>query len=97
MRRRVVATVLAVSFLFTIGCATHIHKVGNGPQGNDVVAERQWYVVWGLAPINKIDSNTIAGGATDYEIKTESTFIDVLISAVLGWTSIHARTVTVHK
>ena len=33
-------------------CATHGHKMGNGAQGNDMMEARQWYVLFGLVPIN---------------------------------------------
>jgi len=54
MLKKVTSAVLIVSVLFVIGCATHIHKVGNGAQGNDVMTQRQWYVLWGLVPITSI-------------------------------------------
>lgn len=91
------AVFLIVAMLFVIGCAAHTHKVGEGAQGNDITNARQWYLLWGLVPINNVDTNTMANGATDYEITTALTPLDVVISVVLGEISIYCRTVTVQK
>ena len=97
MFRKLSAVFLIVAMLFVIGCAAHTHKVGNGAQGTDIVEARQWYVLWGLVPINDVDTNAMAGGATDYEITTQVTVIDFVISAVLGNISINCRSVAVQK
>ena len=83
MFRKLSAAFLIAAMLFVIGCAAHTHKVGNGAQGSDTVEARQWYVLWGLVPINDVDTNAMAAGATDYEITTEFTIVDLVISAVL--------------
>ena len=41
MLRKLSAIVLVVGILFVVGCSTHIHKVGNGAQGNDMMEMRQ--------------------------------------------------------
>ncbi len=97
MFRKFSVVFLIVAMLFVIGCAAHVHKVGQGAQGNDITMARQWYVLWGLVPINEVDTNAIAEGATDYEITTLVTPLDFVISAVLGQISINCRTVSVQK
>ena len=97
MFRKLSAVFLILAMLFVIGCAAHTHKIGNGAQGNDITNARQWYVLWGLVPINNVDTSTMAAGATDYEITTALTPLDVVISAVLGQVTIYCRTVTVQK
>ncbi len=97
MFRKLSAVLLIVGILFVIGCATHTHKVGNGAQGTDMIESRQWYVLWGLVPINDVDTTVMAGGATDYDIMTEVNLLDAIISAVLSEISISCRTVTVRK
>ena len=91
------ALLLIVAMLFVIGCATHKHKIGNGAQGTDMIESRQWYVLWGLVPINEVDTAAMAGETTDYEITTEVNFIDAIINVVLSEISINCRTVTVRK
>ncbi len=78
-------------------CSTHTHVVGNGGQGGQVQQERQWYILWGLVPINKVDTKTMVGNATNYTIKTEQSFIDGLISFVASVVTVSTRTVEVTK
>lgn len=37
MFTKVFAVLLIVGILFVIGCAAHVHKVGNGAQGNTIL------------------------------------------------------------
>ena len=83
--------------LVVIGCTTHVHTVGKGPQGYDVTGARQWYIVYGLVPINEVDTNAMAGEATDYEIITSYTPVDFIIGVVAGFITVSSRTVTVQK
>ncbi|MBN1756450.1 hypothetical protein JW877_09595 [bacterium] len=80
-----------------MSCAAHHHKVGNGAQGNQVVAARSWYILWGLVPLNEVDSQAMAGGAADYEIHTEVSPLDFVISILTGIVTVNSRTVTVTK
>lgn len=97
MFRKCLAVVLILGVLLIISCATHVHKVGNGAQGNDMMIERQWYLLFGLMPVNEVDTNAMAGGATDYEIITQYTGLDIIFNAVAGVVSANTRTVIVRK
>ncbi len=92
---KVVSILLLI--LFFVGCTTHIHKVGSGPQSYDSEELRQWYVLWGLVPINDVDTKDMAGDAINYEIKTEVTPLDFLISIPASTVTVTSRTVTVVK
>jgi hypothetical protein len=92
MKRLIPVLMLAV--LVLAGCAAHTHMVGEGAQGTEMMIKRQWYVL-DLAPINEVDTRDMAGGATDYTIKTEANFVDVLITVLVP--VITTRTVTVTK
>lgn len=83
--------------LTMVGCATHTHVIGNGGTDSSMVEQRQWYVLWGLVPINDVDSSKMAAGARDYTIVTETSLIDGLINAVLGVVTVQTRTVTVMR
>jgi len=91
-----IVTIVLLLFVF-IGCATHIHKVGNGPQSYNSQEERQWYILWGLVPLNDIDTNGMVGDTKNYEITTEMTPLDILVGIPAGWVSVTSRTVTVVK
>ena len=95
MLRKCSAILLILGIMLVVGCAAHVHKVGDGARGNDMMQARQWYVLFGLVPLNEVSTNTMAGGATDYEIKTEYTVLDFIINAFAGVVS--SRTVTVTK
>ncbi len=97
MFKKCSAVLIIAAMLFVIGCSTHVHQIGKGAQGTDMIESRQWYVLWGLIPINEVDTAAMAGGATDYEIMTQANLIDVIINTVLSEVSIHCRTVTVRK
>ena len=96
MRKAIIAATL-ISLLIVVGCSTHIHTVGSGPQSYEIVEARQWYILFGLVPLNTVDTKTMAAGATDYEIKTEQSPLDILMNIFTGQISIYSRTVTVTK
>lgn len=97
MKKLVQVVVLAAMLLVLIGCAAHTHIVGNGAQTGAMEEQRQWYVLWGLVPINEVNTDVMAAGATDYTIKTEQSALDVVINIFTTWVSVNSRTVTVTK
>ncbi|MDZ7263178.1 MAG: hypothetical protein ONB16_01245 [candidate division KSB1 bacterium] len=98
MNRRMMLVIgLAVIVCFLMGCAAHIHKVGTGAQSSQKVEARQWYALWGLVPINQVNTDQMAEGAKNYTIKTEQSALDVLINIFTGYVSVVSRTVTVTK
>lgn len=96
MIKKIICLTLIVFVLFP-GCYSISHTVGDGHKGSNIETARQWYVLWGLVPLNKVDSKDMAKGATDYTIKTEITALDFLISIVTGWVTIYPMTVEVKK
>ena len=95
--KKVVVMIMIVSSLFLIGCSTHIHTVGTGPQTGQVESARQWWILFGLIPLNSVDVGAMSGGATNYEIKTSLAPLDILIGIPAGYITISSRTVTVTK
>lgn len=96
-RKATSVIMVAVFALLFIGCATHIHKVGNGAQGFDKVETRQWYILWGLIPLNDVDTNEIADGTADYTIQTQTAPLDIIMNIFTGYITVYSRTVTVTK
>ena len=88
---------IAVSSILLTSCYTLTHTVGNGGSGGEVVSKKQWYALWGLIPINHVDSKAMAAGATDYTITTKHDFIDLVIGIVTGIVTIQPKTVQVQK
>ena len=97
MLSKLTVVVFIVGILFVVGCATHIHKVGDGPQDNNMMEARQWYVLFGLVPLNEVNTHAMAGEANNYEIRTEHTVLDFIINIFTGLVSVNSRTVTVTK
>ena len=83
--------------VFAVACSTHIHTVGTGPSSGQEEKARQWYALYGLIPINKVDTNTMAGRSSNYEIKTSTTFGDFLVSLIPSMVTVSCRTVKVTK
>ncbi len=98
MSKKIISLVAVLVIVGLIaGCAAHIHKVGQGAQGVAKKEARQWYALWGLVPINEIDTGQMADGAADYTIKTEQAALDVIINIFTTYVSVVSRTVTVTK
>ncbi len=95
--KKTAALLVALSLLWLIGCAGHVHTIGSGPAGHTQIEARQWYVIWGLIPINDVDSTQMVGDAADYKIKTEMNALDVIISWIGSFVTVMCRTVTVTK
>lgn len=98
--KKVKSLLLIAVFALTLAlssCYTMVHTVGDGARGGQVTAQKQWYALYGLVPINNVNSKTMAGGAENYTITTEITFIDYVISAFTSWVTITVQTVEVQK
>ena len=98
--KKVVVMIMIVSSLFLIGCSTHVHTVGTGPQTGVKNTARQYYLLYGLIPLNTVDTDKMAGSVANYEIQTQVGGMDVVIniaSAVAIAGIVSSRTVTVTK
>lgn len=97
VRYLIVSLLVGILILLLVGCAAHVHQVGKGAQGHQVVEARQWYVLWGLVPLNKVDTAQMASNVTDYTIKTEQSALDIVMNLFTGYITVYSRTVTVTK
>ena len=61
------------------------------------MSARQWYILWGLVPLNDVDTTELAGGSVNYEIDTEQGFLDIVINIFTGIVTVNSRTVTVTR
>ncbi len=98
MGRKVLLVAVATVFLLgAVGCMAHIHTIGAGSRGAGFGSARQWYALWGLVPINNVDSKAMAGDAVDYTVKTWVSPLDFLINIFTGYVTIYSRTVEVRR
>ncbi len=95
--KKIVLLITVVAILTLVGCSTNIHQVGKGAQGNQIMEARQWYILFGLVPLNEVDTNVMAGGAMDYEIKSETSVMDIILNIFTQYVTVYSRTVTVTK
>ncbi|MCK5051393.1 MAG: hypothetical protein KAS53_06635 [Candidatus Cloacimonetes bacterium] len=95
--KKIVSIIVLVVLIAIVGCSANIHQVGKGAQGNQVIEARQWYILFGLAPLNVVDTNQMAGDAVDYEIKTEQSALDIIFNIFTSSVTVYSRTVTVTK
>jgi len=96
MKRTIIVLIVLAAVLFT-ACHTHTHVVGRGAQTGATETQSQWYILFGLVPINNVDTNTMARGAEDYTIITSKTFLDSIISGFTSCISVDRRTVKVER
>jgi PBP1b-binding outer membrane lipoprotein LpoB len=83
--------------LLLSSCMTLTHVVGNGATSGVSTEKKQWYALWGLVPINTVDSKAMASGASNYTIKSQVKFIDYVISAFTSIVTVNVQTVSVQK
>ena len=96
MKKKILLLLPILCFVF-VSCVTHTHTVGSGPRSGQAETATQWWILFGLVPLNEVDTNAMAGGSEDYEIKTSSEPIDILIGIPASYITVSRRTVTVTK
>lgn len=82
------------------GCMTLNHTVGNGGSGKEVTSNRQWYILWGLVPLNTVDGEKMALEkklTNNYTVTSQMSFVDVLLNIITGLVSVYGQTVSVTK
>jgi hypothetical protein len=92
-----VSLALAMVVILFSSCYTLTHTVGNGGGSGEKVEKRAWYILWGLVPLNTVESKALAGNASNYTVTTSHTVIDVLLNIVTGIVTVGSQTVTVQK
>lgn len=63
-------------------CYTTRYSVGKGAKGKNGYTEKNHFLIYGLVHLETADTQKMANGAKDYDIKTEQTFIDGLIRGI---------------
>ena len=86
---------LCVVLAVSPGCYTFHHRVGDGGTGAHRDTASAWFILWGLVPLSRPNSQNMADNAENYTVTTEFTFVDVVISFFTGIVTIHKQTVTV--
>jgi hypothetical protein len=86
--------------LLMSSCLATMHTVGTGGRGDCKsvgqydAKKKQWYLLGGLVPLNRVDSKDLAAGAQNYTVRTTTSFGDYLI-AIPGTYLLGLRTQTI--
>ncbi len=96
--KKFAVVVLILVFCFSLlGCYTIQHQVGSGASSGVKMEKKQWFILFGLIPLNEVDTKAMAAGTENYTIQTQQSFVDVVIGVFTGYVTIYPRTVTVTK
>lgn len=96
MKKIIFKSAVALTIVLTMAsCFTQQHIVGQGGSGAPV-EKRQWFALFGLVPLNTVDSKAMAGGKQNYTITTQETFLDGVISLFTSFVTVAPRTVIVN-
>lgn len=83
MKKLILNLALAVGLSCTMtSCFTYTFSVGEGAQTGMEVKKMNHYLIYGLAPVSVTDPNVLAGGAENYDVTIQHTFVDGLINAI---------------
>ena len=96
MKKGLIALVL-IAGLLAVSCSSHTFVVGSGAHFGQSETARQWYILYGLVPLNHVDTQAMAGGNPNYVIKAETKPIDIIIGIPASMITVSSRTVTVEK
>jgi len=100
MKRTWIALFCCASMIALSGCSTLNHRVGSGAPDDapTVASKRQWYALFGLIPINKVDGGQMAkekGLTNNYTIKSQASLIDQIFNCFTGILTISGQSVKV--
>jgi hypothetical protein len=79
-------SVIIIAILFLAmslsSCYTYTFNVGKGAQTNVEVTKWNHYVIYGLAPVSVSNFSEMAGGAKDYTVTIQHSFLNGLIRSL---------------
>ncbi len=84
MKKRSIVSLftLAIPMMVLTSCFTYTYNVGSGPQTGVKTEQKNQYLIFGLAPMKVSDPTVMAGGATNYSVTIQHTFVDGLLQAI---------------
>jgi hypothetical protein len=99
-RKSFLGSVVVALSLSLVGCSTLKHNVGEGaPEGAPKVGGgKNFYFLFGLVPLNKVDGGKIAkekGLTGDYTIKSSHGIVDLFISMFTSIVTVNCQSVAV--
>lgn len=96
MKSLISSLIILAMISFTLSsCFTSTYVVNDGAQGINTVKEKQWYVLWGLVPMNDVDVKEMANNHENYTITDTFSFLDFVIGIFTSTVSIYPKTIEV--
>jgi Bor protein len=97
LQRGVLAAVVVVLSLVCTSCFTQSIVIGSGASGAQEETAQSWYLVYGLANLSQTNIPAMAKGANNYTVTFQRTFVDGLLSYILGGGLVSVESVTVRR
>jgi predicted small secreted protein len=83
MKKMFLNTAMLITFsLMLSSCYTMTYNVGEGAKTGMSISRKNHYLIAGLVPIHTADPGKMAGGAKDYTVTVQHSFIDGLLSGL---------------
>jgi hypothetical protein len=71
-----------IATLLLSSCYSYTSVMGKGAQGDEKIAKKNTYYLYGLVKGDQSNAKEMAAGATNYTVETKHTFINGLLSAI---------------
>ncbi|MDR2963876.1 MAG: Bor family protein [Bacteroidales bacterium] len=81
MRKVTLFFAIAIAAFMT-SCYTQTYSVGSGAQSGTTVTQKNHYVIGGLVPLKVSDPQQMAGGAQNFTVKTQQSFVDGFLRVI---------------
>ena len=83
MKKMFLNSAMLITFsLMLSSCYTMTYNVGEGAKTGMSISRKNHYLIAGLVPIHTADPGKMAGGAKDYTVTVQHSFIDGLLSGL---------------
>lgn len=91
--------IIGVGFaaMLLTSCSSTMFVVGTGASKSTVTSKKQWYALWGLVRLNKVKPKVLAGEASNYTVKKEFSFGDIITNTFTSIISLERETITIIK
>lgn len=76
------AAILLLIATSLTSCYVNTFSVGKGAQSNVSVSQWNHYLIEGLVPLSQSDPKTLAGGASDYTVTIQHSFVNGLLEVI---------------
>ena len=85
MKKSILNTIFSAFLVMMLSsCYSLTYNVGQGAQAGVSVSEKNHFLIGGLVAVGTSNPTMMAGGAKDYTVNIQHSFIDGLLSGLTG-------------